>query len=127
MDQCASVRNDRRPQTRSESAHYRTLQAIARSLPPPPFSSVRRMVEKRIWRRLTASRADSRLMGLQLSRLAPWLRSRRCLKWRFAFSCLQHSNALLDVWQSNRKGQTFALAAFDGEFSAMFSHNATND
>jgi late competence protein required for DNA uptake (superfamily II DNA/RNA helicase) len=51
----------------------------------------------------------------------------RILKWCFAFSRFQHSNALLDVRQSNRKRETFVLAALDGKFPAMLAHNATDD
>src|SRR2546430_17543978 len=46
---------------------------------------------------------------------------------RFGFACFQHANALFDVWQSDRKSETFVLAALDGEFAAMLAHNAAHN
>lgn len=43
---------------------------------------------------------------------------------RFLVSCFQHANPLLDVWQANRQGQPFALAALDRKFATVFAHNA---
>src|SRR5207253_957287 len=39
----------------------------------------------------------------------------------------EHANALVDVWQSNRQSETFALATLNGEFAAMLAHNAAHN
>src|SRR5207249_10943515 len=39
----------------------------------------------------------------------------------------EHTNALVDVWQSNRQSETFALATLNGEFAAMLAHNAAHN
>ena len=46
---------------------------------------------------------------------------------RFRIAGFQHSDAPIDMWQSNRDGQSFAFAAFDRQFAAVLAHNPAND
>ena len=46
---------------------------------------------------------------------------------RFAFTGFEHANAFVNIWQANRDRQTFALRALDGQFAAMFAHDAAHN